>query len=174
MSKRRACFPLFSGDSNMSFDDFVRLRDHTETHLENVSDLTMMVLKGHLLIEQALYSAIKALVPHPTFIDSARFRFPQLVDLARALLPANKDEKRAKLEAMMWDAFAALNTIRNKIAHDLEPSDLQALLRRLHVTKLDVQEPFSDPETINAVGITVSAFIGILMGRVHTLIEARN
>jgi len=102
--------------------------------LDNLTDGTLLVLKGHLLIEEILYNEVSARLAHPEFLDKANLRFYQLLHLARAIfeLPT-ADEKRNKRIDIMWDGIEALNTLRNRLSHRLEPTDIENLLVRMRV-----------------------------------------
>jgi hypothetical protein len=59
--------------------DFVRARQI----LESVTDGTLLVLKGHLLIEDALYKLVCTKLYNPKFLARTALRFTQLLSLAR-------------------------------------------------------------------------------------------
>lgn len=86
-------------------------------------DLSLIVLKGHLLIEELLYTIVKGAFKHPESVDQAGLRFYQLAHVARAI--AYEDSLRP-----VWDAILAINTLRNTFAHDLETKKLEANLRQ--------------------------------------------
>jgi len=92
--------------------------------LKTEDDLISIVLRGHLVIEELLYSAIAAHCPTPAYLSKANLRFPQLMALLRALqkLPAVSD--------WLWKALSELNALRNALAHRLEPADLSARVDR--------------------------------------------
>jgi hypothetical protein len=74
----------------------------------------MIVLKGHLLVEQLLTSLLSRQCHSPGELKKARRRFPQKVALLRAMLfPPFPDE--------FWTFAELLNQLRNDIAHELEP-----------------------------------------------------
>lgn len=54
-------------------------------HLHFADDIVLVVLKGHLLIEESLTTIIRKFVPHGEFIDEAGLRFYQKVQIARSL-----------------------------------------------------------------------------------------
>ena len=49
--------------------------------------------------------------------------------------PVNKQDKDVMVP--MFDAVEALNTLRNRLAHNLEPKDVMPLLKKLHVINKD-------------------------------------
>jgi hypothetical protein len=71
-------------------------------------------------------------------LDSARLTFVQKLQIVRALYmtpPVNKQDKDVMVP--MFDAVEALNTLRNRLAHNLEPKDVMPLLKKLHVINKD-------------------------------------
>lgn len=87
-------------------------------------DLISLVLRGHLFIEELLFAAVSAHCQDIEHIKTARLRFPQLVALLRAL------EKISAAPPNYWAALSELNTLRNALAHNLEPSDLTSRVAR--------------------------------------------
>jgi hypothetical protein len=68
-------------------------------------------------------------------------------------------------EAALWDALDALNTLRNRLAHKLDPKNLSALLQRMLVGGLEEPVSLADPKTVHAIGFALSALIGLVLGR---------
>jgi hypothetical protein len=91
-----------------------------EDLLEPNDDLTIVVLRGHLVLEELLFTAVSSHCREPEHLKLARLRFPQLVSLLRAL------ERDPSVPPAYWEALGQLNTLRNALAHNLEPSDLAA------------------------------------------------
>jgi hypothetical protein len=80
-------------------------------------DLSLIVLKGHLLIEELLYVIVKGAVKYPDLVEDARLSFSQLAHLARAI----SYEERLR---PIWDAIFALNTLREYLnSADLPDQD---------------------------------------------------
>jgi hypothetical protein len=73
----------------------------------------MLALKGHLVIEEKITSAIDKFVFHPEYLDDARLTFAQKLLFARAL---SLDEHTNS----MWDLLARLNKLRNTLSHSLD------------------------------------------------------
>jgi hypothetical protein len=101
--------------------DLVALKLRVIQHLPK-GDLSLIILKGHLLIEELLYVIVKGGVKHPESVEDARLRFSQLAHLARAI--TYEDRLRP-----VWDAILAINTLRNMFAHDLYTTRLEDNLR---------------------------------------------
>src|SRR5262245_11506894 len=87
-----------------------------EQHFSQVDEVAQSVLKGHLVIEQALDNILATMFFHPEHIALGRFTFAQKVNIARAFC-LRKD----KLSP--WQQILALNSLRNEIAHNLESEE---------------------------------------------------
>jgi hypothetical protein len=87
-------------------------------------DLTLIILKGHLLVEEELNSFLSRCPIHPTALEDARLTFLQKLRVVRAFYPLRQN-------APEWGLAEELNKLRNKIAHHAEVSDLHSLVDRL-------------------------------------------
>src|SRR5262249_29809456 len=123
-------------------------RDRAEAILDGITDGTLLVLKGHLLLEETLYEAVCAKCPNPEYLGRARLTAYQLITLARALYPDPPgDEKRRLRRSDLWDAMEALNTLRNELSHKLEPRNLAPLLNRMNIA-FDEPVSLSSPKVL--------------------------
>jgi hypothetical protein len=68
------------------------------------------IIRGHLHVESKLIQLIESALPEPGAIDLGRLQFPTKLELAVALGLITEDEKRG---------LAALNSLRNKLAHNV-------------------------------------------------------
>jgi|SRR5579864_4078040 len=73
----------------------------------------LVILKGHLVIEERLTAVIEKFVFHPEHLDKARLTFAQKVTIARSL---SLDEDKNS----MWNLIEKLNVLRNKLSHSLD------------------------------------------------------
>lgn len=89
------------------------MRQRIEEQFRHVDETAVVVLKGHLLIEEALDTIISKFVHHAAFIEEARLRFAQKIAVARSM---SLDEH----ENGMWDIAIKLNSLRNDLAHALD------------------------------------------------------
>lgn len=117
--------------------------------LSTPDDLISLVLRGHLIIEELLFTAVAAHCRDPEHLDSARLRFPQLVSLLRAL------EKISSVPSHYWNALLELNALRNCLAHRLEPEDMEARVSRFvsiiaNASSSKLPEPFTSREALQA------------------------
>jgi hypothetical protein len=81
-------------------------------------DPTYLVLKAHLLAEEVLYRFIESQAARPDTLSDARLGFAQLVALCRSF------HRYSKEDWWGWVALKKLNSLRNLLAHSLEPKDL--------------------------------------------------
>lgn len=100
-----------------------RVRSHLDKLISvitpNTTDPTYIILKAHLLAEGVLYRFIARCSHHPSFLDDARLGFSQLLVLSRSFHLCMGDDWWG------WLALKKLNSLRNLIAHNLEPGDLR-------------------------------------------------
>ncbi len=93
-------------------------RELSKKYFPDSPDLTLVVLKGHLIIEQQITALICHYCPSPHYIAEARLSLSQKVSLARALLVI-------PVPAQLWDVLRVINSLRNDLAHNLEPPKLE-------------------------------------------------
>src|SRR5258708_10768148 len=90
--------------------------------MAETDDLTIIVLKGHLLVEEALVDLANCALPHPQYLPE--FMFHKLACVVRAAVPHKSDD-------VCWNLIFKLNSVRNDYAHNLEPPKLQNHLHEL-------------------------------------------
>jgi hypothetical protein len=98
------------------------------------NDLALVVLKGHLLLEEHVNRLLALLVYKPEAIEAANLRFYQKLCLLRALAPEGSHR--------VVDAAEKLNTLRNRLAHHLDYPQIEAQVRDF----LSLCEEPEDPE----------------------------
>jgi hypothetical protein len=92
--------------------------------LSTVDELAELTLKGDLLIEEHLAEIVRRFVFHPDRLEKCQLRFPQLVELARALSLDESDNS-------MWTLIDALHALRNGLAHSLAEGKRRPRLDRV-------------------------------------------
>lgn len=96
-----------------------------DKHMPKTDDLSLIVLKGHLLVEEALYALADSALPHPQHLKKINnLPFATLAHVIRAAVPQNSED-------VCWQLIFKLNSLRNDFAHELEPPDLQTDLQKL-------------------------------------------
>lgn len=100
--------------TNEQYEEFI-------SHLPvAASDRTLMALKGHLLVEQALRTFIESRVSQPNRIKDKQIQFAILIDFASSLA------KVGELD-WLWGALRTLNQFRNTLAHKLSPQKTEEI-----------------------------------------------
>lgn len=89
----------------------------TSTFLPSVNDYSLIVLKGHLLIEEQINQIIEGSVPFPDCLPDD-LTFSKKLALAKSL-------HRDSVPPGVWKAVTTLNRFRNDFAHELEPENIE-------------------------------------------------
>lgn len=93
-----------------------------DNHMPDTDDLTLIVLKGHLLVEELLVDLANWALPHAQYLP--KFTFYNLAPVVRAAVPQRSDDP-------CWELILKLNSLRNDLAHELESAKRQAKLNEL-------------------------------------------
>jgi hypothetical protein len=101
----------------MNEDRLLKFIDHLQVGFE---DKSLIVLKGHLLLELALRDYIGKRVQAPERIEGVQINFASLIVFASALEDCQKHQ-------WLWSALKKANTLRNQLAHNLEPKKINEL-----------------------------------------------
>lgn len=117
------------------------------------SDLTLIVLKGHLLIEQKIREFIRERMLNPTALDQIRLTAHQAICLAEALTLPNSDPE------VLWGVIRKVNALRNELAHKLTPERVEER----------VQEIERDYSRFGAVQSGFAGILGHLYGQLSEL-----
>src|SRR5436309_2821356 len=87
-------------------------------HFREVDELTQVVLKGHLLLEERFNSILLNSVYNPEGLDRWKLSFNQKLHLAKAFCISPHREGTFEL-------LTAINSLRNGIAHSLDEKKLK-------------------------------------------------
>ena len=98
----------------------IDLADELGRQLEQTGDPTLLILRAHLLIEERLRDIVAGACRAPDELATARVSFYQVFHLCRAIV-GRSDEPA-------WAFVARLNEVRNRMAHHLDPGDLDELV----------------------------------------------
>lgn len=94
--------------------------DTMKQHLGGTDDPTLLILKAHLLVEERLRDVLARICRSPEEVPAARLSFHQVLCLCRAVVGRQEDPA--------WGFGTRLNEVRNRMAHRLEPGNLDELL----------------------------------------------
>ncbi len=84
----------------------------------------MIVLRGHLLLEEELRALLDTKFPRSEFLENARLTTHQAICLAEAFF-------RPQAEPWLWDVLHKVNKLRNDISHKLQPKDVAKRMREI-------------------------------------------
>ena len=93
-------------------------------YLPSERGLEYIILKGHLLAEEEMLNYIKRAMPNPISITEERFSFYQLIQIVKAMRPTGAD-------LWLWEALQKLNSLRNEMAHNLQPQGFDRRVKQL-------------------------------------------
>ena len=106
-------------------------------YIRKGDDLTVIVLKGHLLVEEELELIINRFLPNAKAVTRAKFSFFSKAALAQAICWQRPDDE-------IWSLIFSINTLRNDLAHNLE-SDKRAV-RFDEVLRQHAEMSVDDPD----------------------------
>lgn len=87
--------------------------------LPHGKDLVLVVLKGHLLIEEQVKLIVRERVRVFSHLEGERFNYYQYICLANALVGT-------EAPTWVWTGLKKLGKLRNQIVHEMEPHSLKA------------------------------------------------
>ena len=95
-----------------------------EKHFAGLTDMEMIVLKGHLLVERLLTALLLHHCHTPAALRKLDLSFYKQMLLVKAMIsPSFPDE--------CWEWIELINRLRNDIAHELEPPKLKERLKKV-------------------------------------------
>jgi len=107
-----------------TFSHFEEMLEQFDKHMPYDGDYNLSILKGHLLVQERLWGILKRRLPnHDVLANSTKpIEFYTLMLFAQALV--QHEDAEINNAAWIWKAVTGLNSLRNKIAHNLEYSGL--------------------------------------------------
>lgn len=129
-------------------------------HMPRSSTLTLIVLTGHLLIEEELNKCLAAKLREPTALFDARLNFSQRLALFHALLGSEKDYP------FPYSSLEKLNALRNQLAHNLEPKDLENRIKTFleELEESGYDKEFGEEKLATRLRRCIALLCGVLSG----------
>jgi hypothetical protein len=115
-------------------DKFKFLDEEALKEMPSVNDLTLVAIKGHLIVECIINKIVASHCQTPEYLDKARLTFSQLTYLAQSLIiiPSPKQ---------IFPAIHNLNRLRNQLAHNIDSGRVDELARKFVVSSnLEIDE----------------------------------
>ena len=129
-----------------------------EKHFPAEGDLTLQVLKGHLLVEEILRELFIMQLPYSQALKGnggTSFNCHQVICLVEAMMI------HSQRHPWVWQAAKKLNNIRNDLAHQLSPKGLEGKVDGL-IAFVKKENPKLIEEA-NEEGLSVGELIIILI-----------
>lgn len=130
-------------DNNMQNEIEASLARFTE-EMGTVDEMVHVLLKGHLLLEEALVRIIDQFVFHREHMPEARLNFAQKVHLSRALCLRKNNFGE-------WNLIGAINALRNVVAHRLNSPERERRFTRVKDIYLREAEAMTGIERVHAM-----------------------
>ena len=143
-------------DSSLSLEV---MKQRIKRHLPPLVNLELLVLKGHLLIEEQLQTFLEAISSDPAPLESAHLSFHQKACLVQAMTGLRRTST--------GKFILQLNTLRNRFAHRLEAGDASLLvddLLRKHWEE-DFHAPISSRQRASELRRTLITVLAVLSGQ---------
>ncbi len=136
-----------------------------EKHMPPSRDITLIILKGHLLVEQVLADILDSELPHSKAIYDARISFSNRLAIVKSIYGTDN--------TFPYGVIENLNSLRNQLVHSLEPKDMQTKLddfinkvKQSNVSMLSKYSQLEFSERLKLAIISLYAYIcGIKKGR---------
>jgi hypothetical protein len=89
--------------------------------LPREGDLALIILKGHLLIEEQINFLLEHRIPKFSALKAANLTTHQKICLAEAVIEESQENEK---NDWLWVALKKLNSLRNDIAHKLSSTGI--------------------------------------------------
>lgn len=100
-------------------------------------DLSLITLKGHLLIEEEINNQLEKQLKYPEALAGTKFDFQQRLSMLQAVI-CTPDNQRLE-----WALISKLNIIRNLLSYNLTDEEIEKLVNNFleEFAKLDNTKP---------------------------------
>lgn len=95
--------------------DFEKYAKQYAHFFVDLHELELIILRGHLIIEEILIKIISDFVFHEEFIKKIKLTFEGRINVARSISLDNSKNS-------MWNLMLSINEARNHIAHNIDSS----------------------------------------------------
>ena len=127
--------------------------------LPPLQSLELLILRGHLLVEEEFRGFLRAHCKHPEELGAARLSFVQMIQLTRAIGGWPRNDA-------LWHFTLGLNAVRNRLAHRLEPGEISSLVDNLlrAYWRNSYDPPQSNRQRVTALRRTLACVVAMLNG----------
>ena len=147
-----------------------KLMDRLKAHMPKEFDITLVTLKGHLLVEEQLDKLLYAICAEPQFLRKERITFDLKLKFVRAFYGDGRFSAGSP-----WAALAALNKVRNSLSHRVEDPNFDHYVAEfLRLTERAGSGSDPNSKTEVRFGGALGWLMGFLAGAADTAEEGRN
>ncbi|MEK6786446.1 MAG: hypothetical protein AABY61_13285 [Nitrospirota bacterium] len=147
---------------------FVRSREEAGStafrKIWSAADDATSILAAHLVSEAMLFRFIQTKTANPEALDLAQWTYSEILVLVQSL------RKKSSKEEWLWKTLRSLNSVRNRLAHDIETQHLPERIEKMYKTAdrhIDIHAPGADPK--DRENNKLKYFLLILCGVVNQL-----
>jgi hypothetical protein len=126
---------LMGSDGHVTVDEVKAFRRFLD-FLPHGKDRLLVILKGHLLIEELLRRIVDERCKKPEALEAVSFECSQIIAIAEALCAK-------EIDPWVWNSIRKLNSLRNDIAHDLESRRMKDRVSNF-ISLVRENSPFAD------------------------------
>jgi hypothetical protein len=131
------------------------------------TDFSLLVLKGHLLVEEEINDFLAVHWRNPAAVKKLRLTFFERMSILRALLEPGRNDKA------MWEAIDTLNSLRNALAHHLASPKVQALVDDFNKRMVKFNKHTPEIEEPERFRTSIAMLCAALVGRREVFTEGR-
>lgn len=91
-----------------------------DKHMPRAKDITLIILKGHLLIEQVLTDILDTELSYSKALYDAKMSFSNRLAVVKSIYGTDS--------SFPYGVIENLNSLRNQLVHNLEPKDIKSKL----------------------------------------------
>jgi hypothetical protein len=144
---------LSDANANANANDWIAYNE-LSIHLPDASaDPVLIILKGQLLIERLVRKFINTRLPNPAALEKQQFSAAQCICIAESMCLNNKEPN------WLWEQIRELNTIRNKLAHNLFNETIELRINTFIVTVSNELKLES-----KSIDVVVTRLYGMVLG----------
>ena len=111
-----------------------KARNEMVERIAKFNALMLEVMKGHLVVEQAMDAFLSAALFKHEYVRDGRFNFSQKAQMCRALSSCEDTDD-------LWEVIWGINSVRNQVADDLDVDEIRKKMDKLRKTFFDTLTP---------------------------------
>lgn len=140
---------------------YARYVRHLTLVLAKETSTETMVLRAHLLCEELLRNLLRRFAPRPDALKDTRLTFNQILRIAQAFTPVGNVPK-------LCHDLELLNRIRNALAHEIEPQNVQQPIKELVREAMTYTAGVSKKPTKQ---VLLRMALSVVIGQLHAIGE---